>query len=172
MLGPGVYKRSGVTGHGIAFTWPWGPDPHLFWPFSTPPFQHPPPFLSPSRTEVLWAKHSTPCWARPFSTLIVALELIAPTLDVLETQIASAANVPQTLPPTPILPYSNPNTPPQTQGNLQKKNCKIAGLSNKKKRKNKNPQNRTALLLKRFTCFFVLTVNVRPFKLLWKQRPP
>lgn len=40
-----------------------------------------------------------------------------PTLDVLETQIASAASLPQT-----------PNTPPQTEENLQKKNHKIGGF--------------------------------------------
>lgn len=45
---PGPYRPSEVSGHGTAFTWPWGPDPHLCWPHSPPSSRQGPKPFEPS----------------------------------------------------------------------------------------------------------------------------
>lgn len=89
-----LYRLSGVSGHGTAFTWPWGPDPHLCWPYHSPPPQEKPSSLQ--RTEALWALD--PPLSAPLQHINSGTGTNCPTLDVLETQIASATN-PQTLHP-------------------------------------------------------------------------
>lgn len=104
----GLYELSEVSGQGPAFTWPQGPDPPplpvIFMP------------LLPARTGALWAEPSAPCWVRPFSTLIVALELIG------QPQMCLRPRLPQ-LPPH----HKPPQHSSQTQEVPEKKDCRVAG---------------------------------------------
>lgn len=70
-------------------------------------------------------------------------------------------------PRLPQLParHKPPNTPPQTEENLQKKNRKIAGFSARSFGKN------TALLFKGLHLFLCDTVNVHPLKVVLKTSP-
>lgn len=77
-----------------------------------------------------------------------------PTLDVLETQIATAASVLQ-------LP---PNTPPQTEETPQKRNCKIAGFHAWSFGK--------PLVIKRLHLLHCVTVYEHPFKIVFQTSPP
>lgn len=73
-----------------------------------------PPLPSKDRSPLSQALNPLQC--APLQHINSGTGTNCPTLDVLETQIASAASAPQT-------------PQPQTEENLQKKNCKIAGFS-------------------------------------------
>lgn len=82
-----LYKLSEVSGQGTAFTWPWGPDPHLCRPYS--------PSSSHKDRRPL-SRALNPPSSAPLQHINSGTGTNCPTLDVLETQIASAASAPQT----------------------------------------------------------------------------
>lgn len=108
---PGLCRLPEVSGQGRAFTWPRGPDPHLCWS-DAPPHTPPPP---PSEDPGPLSRALDPLPSAPLQHINSGTGTNCPTLDVLETQIGSAASAPHTP------QHSTPSTRKPSKEELQ--NC-------------------------------------------------